>query len=316
LSDRSGLKGFWDWYEQMSEAQRAQVVGPVMNKLRAFLLRDYVRNVMGPIRSSFSMAEVLDGGVCLARVPKGILGEEASRLLGSFVVAQVWQAATHRARLGQSARVDAALYVDECQNVLTLPRSFDEMLAEARGYRLSLVLAHQHLAQLPRDLREAVSANARNKVLFTTSPEDAHTLARHVTPELSEHDLSHLGAFQAAARLFVAGQETPACTLRTRPAPASDVRRAEGVRLASARRFGRDAARRRSESLGGPARRAVFPGVADTVDDQRPVQCGIESGIQSGIELRVDPPLAPEVPGRRAVTGSNGNPDSEGMSGE
>jgi hypothetical protein len=39
------------------------------------------------------------------------------------------------------------------------------MLAEARGYRLSLVLAHQHLAQLPRDTQ----------------------LARHTLPELDEH---------------------------------------------------------------------------------------------------------------------------------
>jgi hypothetical protein len=66
------------------------------------------------------------------------------------------------------------------------------MLAEARGYRLSLVLAHQHLAQLPRDTQLAISANARNKIYFNCSPEDAHQLARHTQPELDEHDLSHL----------------------------------------------------------------------------------------------------------------------------
>jgi hypothetical protein len=100
-----------------------------------------------------------------------------ARLLGSFVVAKVWQTATHRARLGQSARVDASLVVDECQNFLHLPRSFDEMLAEARGYRLSMVLAHQHLGQLPKELRETISANARTKVWFSMSPEDAHALS-------------------------------------------------------------------------------------------------------------------------------------------
>ena len=51
------------------------------------------------------------------------------------------------------------------------------------------------------------------------SPEDAHSLDRHVAPEVSEHDLSHLGAYTAAARLVVDGEETPAFTLRTRPAP-------------------------------------------------------------------------------------------------
>jgi len=147
--DQAGLGGFWAWYEELSEAGQGQVVGPVMNKLRAFLLRDFVRAVMGPVASSFSMPRVLDGGTLLARVSKGALGEEASRLLGSFVLANLWQAVTHRARLGQAARVDAAVYIDECQNFLTLPRSLEEMLAEARGYHLSLVLAHQTWPRSP-----------------------------------------------------------------------------------------------------------------------------------------------------------------------
>ncbi len=249
IGDPAGLGGFWAGYEQMGDAARAQVIGPLLNKLRAFLLRDYVRGTVASAASSFDMAAVLDGGLLLARVPKGILGEDTARLLGSFVVAQVWQAATHRARLGQPARVDAALYVDECQNFLTLPRSFDEMLAEARGYRLSLVLAHQHLAQLPRDLREGISANARSKMLFNLSPEDARTLERHVAPELSAHDLSHLAAYTAAARLVVGGAETPAFTIATDPAPPAIAGRAEQVRAVSRARYGRSPAVRRAAVL-------------------------------------------------------------------
>ncbi|MHB1584191.1 MAG: type IV secretion system DNA-binding domain-containing protein [Acidimicrobiales bacterium] len=237
--DAIGLGGFWRWYDQLGTAAQSQVVGPLMNKLRAFLLRDFARQVVGRGRSSIDMGKVLDGGICLVRVPKGLLGDDTARLLGSFIVAAVWQAATHRARLGQAARVDCSLYVDECQNFLNLPRSFEELLAEARGYRLSLVLAHQHLAQLPRDLRDAVSSNARTKVWFSMSPEDAHTLGRHVAPEVTEHDLAHLGAYQAAARLVVDGRETPACTLRTRPAPPATCGRGEAVRAAARATFGR-----------------------------------------------------------------------------
>ena len=247
--DRAGLGGFWEWYAELSEAGRTQVIGPVMNKLRAFLLRDFVRAVMGPVRSSFSMTRVLDGGVLLARVSKGALGEEASRLLGSFVLAALWQAATHRARIGQDARVDAACYIDECQNFLTLPRSLEEMLAEARGYRLSLTLAHQHLAQLPRPLREAISANARSKVFFTASAEDAHALAPHTEPEVSEHDLANLGRFQAACRLVVDGGEKPAFTVCTRPPDPGNKQRAEAVRAAARRRYGRGRSQREGELL-------------------------------------------------------------------
>jgi hypothetical protein len=222
--DESGtdeLVGFWRWYDALGDGQRAQVVGPLLYKLRAFLLRPFVRDIVNATESSIDVGAVLDGGgLLLVRVPKGVLGEDTSRLLGSFVVAKVWQAATARSSLAEDDRMDAAAYVDECQNfVTTLPRSFDEVLAEARGYRVSFALSHQHLGQLPRDLRDSVSANARNKVFFNVSPEDAFVLARHTSPRLTDHDLSHLGAYQAAVRLVVNAQDQPAFTMKTRPAP-------------------------------------------------------------------------------------------------
>lgn len=218
LDDPDGLGGFWQWYDELTPALRSQVIGPVLARLRAFLLRDFVRRSMRYPRSSFDMGHILDGGVLLVRIPKGQLGEDTSRLLGSLVLARVWQAATARAAVPVDARRDCTVFLDEAQNFLTLASSLDTMLAEARKYRLSMVLAHQDLAQLPRDLLAAVSANARNKVYFTCSPEDARVLARHTLPELDEHDLSHLDAYTAAARLVVAGRQTPAFTLRTRPA--------------------------------------------------------------------------------------------------
>jgi hypothetical protein len=167
------------------------------------------------------MTKVLDGGLLLARLPTGLLGEDTARLLGSFVVAKSWQAATARSAVPEAERQDCSVYVDECQNFLTLPRSFDEILAEARGYRLSLVLAHQHLGQLPRDLRDGISANARNKVFFSMSPEDAFVLSRQTSPQLTEHDLANLGGYQAAVRLVVEGEDQPAFTMRTRPLAAA-----------------------------------------------------------------------------------------------
>ena len=317
--DTVGLGGFWDSYEAMSEASRAQVIGPVMNKLRAFLLRDFVRQVVGRPDSSFDMGQVIDGGICLVRVPKGILGEETSRLLGSFVVAKVWQTATHRARLGQAARIDSSLVVDECQNFLNLPRSFDEMLAEARGYRLSMVLAHQHLGQLPRELREAVSANARTKVWFSMSPEDAHTLGRHVAPEVSEHDLAHLGVYTAAARLVVDGEETPAFTLRTRPAPAAIAGRAEAVRAANRaahHRPKKPPVKTDRPTLAGRTLPAAAPPAASGEPFRGEVREGLHhplrDGLRSGLRPGSEPSPRPAPPRPRPAGGSVASADLRG----
>jgi len=219
LDDPEGLHGYWQWYDSMNPPMRAQVIGPVLARLRAFLLRDFVRGVVGGPTSSFDMGKVLDGGLLLVRLPKGVLGEDTARVLGSLVVARVWQAATARAAQPEQSRKDATLYIDECQNFLNLPGSVADMLAEARGYRLSLVLAHQDLAQLPKDVAAAASANARSKVFFTVDPTDAKALSAHTLPELDEHDLAHLDRYTAAARVVVQGRELPAFTIVTREPP-------------------------------------------------------------------------------------------------
>ncbi|TNH21816.1 type VI secretion protein, partial [Micromonospora orduensis] len=233
LDDPAGLSGFWQWYDQLNPALRSQVIGPVLARLRAFLLRDFVKRTMRYPQSSFDMGKVLDGGALLVRIPKGQLGEDTSKLLGSLVLAQVWQAATARAVVPADKRRDATLIIDECQNFLTLANSLDSMLAEARKYRLSMVLAHQDLAQFPKDLLAAASANARNKLYFSVAPEDARVLARHTLPELDEHDLTHLDAYTAVGRLVVGGRQTPAFTLKTRP-PKPVVGEATAIRQAAA----------------------------------------------------------------------------------
>ncbi|MCZ7423770.1 type IV secretion system DNA-binding domain-containing protein [Verrucosispora sp. WMMA2121] len=229
LDDPDGLAGFWVWYDGINEQFRGQVIAPVLARLRAFLLRDFVKSVIGNAHSSFDMGRILDGGVLLCRLPKGILGEETSRILGSLIVARVWQAAIARASIPEDQRRDAVLYIDECQNFLTLPGSVGDMLAEARGFRLGLVLAHQDLAQLPRDVAAAVSANARSKVFFNVDPADARELSRHTKPELDEHDLAHLDVYTAAARLLVGNRELPGFTFVTNP-PAPVVGEATAIR--------------------------------------------------------------------------------------
>lgn len=213
------LGGFWAWYDGLTDASRSHVVSPLMNKLRAFLLRPFVRNALAAGRSTVDMREVLDGGLCLVRIPKGALGEETTRLVGSLIVAHTWHAATARAALPQDQRRDAGLVIDECHNFLNLPYPLEDLLAEARGFRLALTLAHQHLDQLPSDLREGIATNARNKIWFNIGPDDARQLSRHMAPHLTEHDLAHLGAYHAAARLVVHGEQTSPFTLTTHPLP-------------------------------------------------------------------------------------------------
>jgi hypothetical protein len=224
------LRGFWSWYEELTDSSRSQVISPLMNKLRAFLLRPFVRDAIAGGHSTVDMSDVLNGGICLVRIPKGSLGEETTRLVGSLVVARTWQATTGRARTPQRQRKDASLVIDECHNFLNLPYPIEDMLAEARGFRVAMTLAHQHLGQLPRELREGMSTNARSKIFFNASPEDARELSRHTAPRLSDHDLAHLGVYHAAVRLVLGGEEAQPFTMLTQPLPRAIPGRARDIR--------------------------------------------------------------------------------------
>ncbi|WP_194923126.1 type IV secretory system conjugative DNA transfer family protein [Catenulispora pinisilvae] len=224
------LDHFWTGFADLSDQSQAAITAPLQNKLRAFLLRRFVADVIAQPRSTIDLGQVLDGGICLVRLPKGVLGDDTMRLLGSFILAAAWQATTARAGRPEQARPDAAIYLDEAHNFLNLPYSLEDMLAEARAYRVSFTLAHQNLAQLPTDLAEGISANARNKVFFTCSPQDARALAAHTGPLLGEHDLAHLGAYQAAARLTAKSAHVRAFTMRTRPALPAIPGRADAIR--------------------------------------------------------------------------------------
>jgi hypothetical protein len=248
LSDPAGLGGFWSWYDALSDASRSQVIGPVMNKLRAVLSRSFAADLLGSSASTFSLPDILDGGILLARLPKGIIGDDTTRLVGSLLLSGLWQAATARAHQPETARADAAVYVDECHNFLHLPGSLDDILAEARGYHLGLTVAHQHLGQLSRDMADSIAANARNKIIFAVSPDDARVLARHVGPYLTADDLTRLDRYQAACRLVVDSRDTTGFTVATVAATPFRPGAAQAARRAAASR-GRSTTDRRRDQL-------------------------------------------------------------------
>lgn len=230
IDDPMVLGGFWASFDNLSQTVQAQAVGPVLSRIRALLGHEFVRDTIGSPEHAFDLERAINtDGIVLARLPKGQLGDDTARLMGSVLTARVWQAATARARIPERQRRDTVLYLDEFQNFLNLPYAVEDMLAEARGLHLGMVLAHQHWAQLDRGLQFAVSANARTKVFFATGPEDAHLLARHTAPNLSEHDLQHLDAFTVACRAYADGRVLPACTLSTLP-PAEPVGQGTTIR--------------------------------------------------------------------------------------
>ena len=220
VSDPVALGPFWGWYEGLADRERTAAIGPVMNKLRTFLLRRRLRNILGQSTPVFDFDQALAGrSIVLAPLTKGLIGEEASALLGSLIVTRLWQAVQARAGIPAAERPVTFAYIDEFQDYLHLPAGIEAMLTQARALGLGLTLAHQHLGQLPPSVREAVLTNARCRVIFQVAASDAQALARELSPHVSASDLQNLGRYEVVAQLSAGGQVTRPVTGTTLPAP-------------------------------------------------------------------------------------------------
>jgi Helicase HerA, central domain len=234
------VAGFWLWFNGLNDSRRTEAVGPVLNKLRDFLVRPRLRRLLCQPRSTVRMEEVVDGGkIFLADLSVGRWGESASELVGSFLVARLWQSVLARSARPESERRDFFLYVDEFQKFQGFSMPFADALAQARSLRLSLTLANQDLGQLSRELRDAVVANARSKVVFQCGQDDAAYLARTFAP-LDAAALASLPRFEMAARLAIDGTTSQAFTLRTSaPSAVVDPEQASRTKTAALARYWR-----------------------------------------------------------------------------
>lgn len=266
------LAEFWEGFDGLPAGQRASLVAPLLSRLRLVLAHPLAAALFGAPATTFTLSDVLDGGILLARLPKGELGEDGTRLIGSLLLAGLWQATTARARIREDQRLDATIYLDEAHNFLHLPIGVEDALAEARGLRTSWVLAHQYLGQLSSGMAAAEDANARNKVYFALAPDDATDQARHLRPWLDDGDLIRLGAFEVALRPVSNARAIAPVTATTLPAPRPVAGRAAGLRQAARRRTGLagDARRRLRFEVARPS----TPDVASAAPRRQPPGVG------------------------------------------
>ncbi|WP_199487528.1 type IV secretory system conjugative DNA transfer family protein [Actinomadura spongiicola] len=109
-----GLAGFWAWYESQSPAAQAAAIAPGMNKLRQLLLRPAMVRMLGQRDGGFRLRDVFrDNKVVLIPTNEGVIGPGTASLLGSLVIAEVWQATQERANERGATQRPGLVVVDE-----------------------------------------------------------------------------------------------------------------------------------------------------------------------------------------------------------
>lgn len=231
------VRSFWQAYEVMSAGERGQTIAPSLNKLRALTTRTSLQLMLGQ-STGFEIGDVFTKRrILLVSLNKGVVGSETAALLGSLLVASLWNATLKRAEIAPAMRRPVWAYLDEFQDVLRIGGDIADALSQARALGLGLILAHQYLGQLPPALQTAVISTVRSSVTFQLDRDDARTLAPRFLPQLTADDLMGTRAYEAVLRLCIGGQTRPPVTGHTLPLdePTQDALALAGV---SRMRFG------------------------------------------------------------------------------
>jgi CxxC-x17-CxxC domain-containing protein len=199
------VKSFWQKeFSSYADKFATEAVSPIQNKVGQFLSSSLMRNIVGQVKSSIDLREIMDEGkIIIMNLSKGRIGEDNSALLGAMMITKIQLAAMSRVDIPEEERRDFYLYIDEFQNFST--ESFANILSEARKYRLNLIMAHQYIEQLGDTVKAAVFGNVGTLVTFRVGAADAEELVKEFTPTFIEEDIVNLPKYEMYLKLMIDG---------------------------------------------------------------------------------------------------------------
>jgi hypothetical protein len=216
----AAVKAFWtEEFANYTERMAAEAVPAIQNKIGQFTANPLVRNIIGQAKSTFDIRQVMDEQkILIINLSKGRIGDTNTSLLGSMIITKIYLAAMSRAELSHSRMgglPNFYFYVDEFQSFAN--ETFADILAEARKYKLALIIAHQYVAQMEEKVRDAVFGNVGTTISFRVGPLDAELLEKVFAPQFTANDIINLGMAEIYLSLMINDIGSQPFSARTLP---------------------------------------------------------------------------------------------------
>ena len=213
----SAILDFWyKEFNSMPPQLKSEAISPIVNKIGLFQTHIHLRNIVGQVKSSFTIADAMNQKkIFIANLSKGYLGEDATALLGSMLVTQFQNAALARSKMSIHNRTPFYLYIDEMHSFVTL--SFADILSESRKYGLSLFLTHQYIDQLHEDIRKSIFGNVGTIITFRIGANDAEILKPEFNSLFDVEDFIRLPQYAIYLKLQIDGTTSEPFSAYTLP---------------------------------------------------------------------------------------------------
>lgn len=220
------------------DASLENIIPYIVSKFDVFTANDYMRPIIGQQKSAFNFRKLMDERkILLINLSKGRLGEINANLIGMIFVGKILMAALSRVDDPTKGFPPFYLHIDEFQNVST--PAISSILSEARKYKLSLTMAHQFIAQLDPDIKDAVFGNVGSMATFRIGSDDAQFLENQLSPVFTAKDIMNIPNFNAFVKILSNGVPVKPFSIAALPPIKPDPSRVEGIIMKSLMTFGR-----------------------------------------------------------------------------
>lgn len=135
------------------------------NRLFKFITHPTIRRVMGIQSNAIDLEEIINKKkILLVNLqPSDFVSEDSARIIGTLLVNEIWEIMRRRTAQELSRLPRFYLVIDEFQNFAT--PDIAAILDQDAKYGLHLMLFHQYLGQLTRELQGSMSA-AHTRFIF------------------------------------------------------------------------------------------------------------------------------------------------------
>jgi hypothetical protein len=219
------------WRDQFPEwSGQGDAMAPVMRRLSPILSNGIMRPMLGLPGNTLDIGGFLDQGM-LVLVPlmAGSLQEKNKNTLGTLVMQQILTAILSRAGTAKDSRGLVGIFIDEFPDFIgSTGEAISILLAQARKFGASVILAAQSLSQLASNARvmTEVRTNCRNKVVYASDDRDAK-LALDLLGAgqlLTPADMVSVGKYRGYVRSTVDRAPVPLAYVRFLP-PVGSIKR-------------------------------------------------------------------------------------------
>ncbi len=215
-------KSYWQRLSEKLESARGRTADDVLEvplrRVGKFLRDDRFRRSLAlpALGRELKIAPLMDAPqpmMILVPLQSAELGVEAKRVFGTLFMQMVTNAFMARSRQSAEERRQTLVIIDEFADLAggVVGELVRILLAQARKFGASVVLATQSIYQLPAEVKLEVRSNTNIKVVLRTSGRDdaKEAVLNLASDQLSESDIQGIERFHGYARVMVHGAPQP-----------------------------------------------------------------------------------------------------------